>query len=266
MFCHKCGSQLPEDAIFCNKCGIEVKRAETIQQTASELHSTYQQIPVEHTPSVKLSPVAPIATNDFKEFVDSHVRSNTKFQSADDLLSNGKPLQFAWICFGIGSIVGLVAIFPIGLLIGALFGYVVAFVIGLTRRIKMFSQINPIAVDIDLIDLNQLVHFLNLHLKYLSPNFYNWECYGDDTVTCKFNRKAEVFITFSITSKGRNAYTISARKSSVWIIATGSSISHTNAGFSEYRCGYLATPILSAAVEYYIQSIGSQETNNTIQE
>ena len=42
------------------------------------------------------------------------------------------------------------------------------------------------------------------------------------------------------------------------------SIGHTNAGFGEYRCLYMAAPILTATVEYYIKQRNSVAKNQQI--
>lgn len=34
MFCHKCGTQLPDDLSFCHKCGAKMAHADTTQQTS----------------------------------------------------------------------------------------------------------------------------------------------------------------------------------------------------------------------------------------
>lgn len=109
MFCQKCGTELPEKSEFCHKCGANQTAPKATQPSAN-----IQEAETRQSVSTDI--------NAFKNFVDNHVRTTTKFSSAEDLLKNSKPWRFVWICFGAATLVGLLT-GPGVLLIGPLFGY-----------------------------------------------------------------------------------------------------------------------------------------------
>lgn len=200
----------------------------------------------------------------FKEAVDNYVQATTKFKSAEELLKSGKPLIFVWICLGALALLGLVAMFPVGIVVGAFLGYVAAYLVGRVMFMKLTLKTYSVPSETD---LDQLIGFLNENLQYLSAYFHEWTRVDDNTISCGFqNGKIHSVIKFDSTSTGKRFFTVSARKASVinyiMISPAGVSASKTNAGFGEYRCAYLSAPILSAAVEYYLKSETTQEAKS----
>ena len=223
----------------------------------------------------------------FKTYVDKHVRSTTKFKSAEELLKNSKPTIFVWICFGIGALISLLAVsgmdmnaqpgyegseafvkFLLWVAFTVFFGMVPAWITGIVLKIKlnhrMKAQRSRPAADIN---PHELVAFLNANLQYLSPYLVNWKYIAggdkhDDAVTCKFTKKTNIVITFGTNYEGQRFYQISARKASVikYVVLSGSGLGagNTNAGFGEYSCLYKSTPILTAAMEYYLKGLGDK--------
>ncbi len=85
MFCPKCGTQIAPGADFCHKCGTRVMKS------ADFVHAVDRPtggIEPEHAmPKVDV-------LSDFRGFIDSHVRTTTGFQSAEELLNSRVPQKF----------------------------------------------------------------------------------------------------------------------------------------------------------------------------
>lgn len=181
MFCHKCGNKIADDASFCHGCGAKVVREDVVQApldrypTTEKENSTTKPLPQTYAVPVQTVEREHVLTDngiDFKTFVDNHVRSTTKFQSARELLNSRVPLGFIWICLGIFAILGILTFNPIVLLLALLLGYGVACAVGAIKRIRY-----PARYDGKFkgnIDLEDLMQFLNTHLTYLSPHFHEW--------------------------------------------------------------------------------------------
>jgi hypothetical protein len=274
MFCSKCGNQLPEGSGFCHKCGAKLVTSESAQQAPG--------VPASMPAN---APTAPANGNGFREFVDNHVRSVTRYKTAEDLMKKSKPMLFVWICMGVAALLVLprykdfanASLNPISdttaillcLLITAVMGYIVAYLAG---RILYFirwqktSKAKPAYPIPEEVNLNALVEFLSTNLQYLSPAFDDWGCAvlkGQPTVKCSFQgKKTNALIAFVTTSAGKKFYAFSAQKAKVWsylvISPAGLSASKTNAGFGEYRCLYRAAPILTAAVGFYLKGLGNE--------
>lgn len=133
MFCHKCGTKVAEGASFCHNCGAKMVQEDIAQEPLEVFPSKYEPKNTTAGPLPQTS-AAPVQTidwenaptdnrNDFKAFVDNHVRSTTQCQSAEELLNSRVPLRFVWICLGIPSILGILTFNPIVLLLALLLGY-----------------------------------------------------------------------------------------------------------------------------------------------
>ena len=277
MYCRKCGAQNDGDAKFCNDCGEKF-----INRITEQSKNTVDESRTERN------------ENSFKEYVDSHVRRATKFKSAEDLLKNSRPLIFVWICFGVGALISILAVyssassiitqidstgnfksediswFVFALLFLALtvvFGMPPAWITGIVKRVKINRRMkSPRSHPAVEVNLSEIVVFLRTNLQYLSPYFNNWEVTEKTkSIWCTVrSKKVKAVIEFGVNHKNERFYQISAKKANVlnYIVISGSGISggKTNAGFGEYRCLYMAAPILTAAVEYYLKSAVAQET------
>lgn len=272
MFCHKCGTQIAEDAAFCHKCGTKVVYEDTVQLAEQDTDSTAQAATATlHSSSA--------VTNDydFKEFVDKHVQATTQFKSACDLIDNSKPMKFAWICVGVLSLLGFIlGIINIGgisgalaglLLMGGFFGYAVTFIAsGIIRnqyRSKFYGEFEQ---DINIDDF---LIFLNGHLKTLSPYFH--ECgycnqsgglhtiisnsasrvFKEVTLSCVRGAKKKRLATICIRpdmgnpDSGRKQYFVGAEYNGFLIDVRVS-------GFLGHACLIKTAPIMQAAMEYYL--------------
>lgn len=256
MFCHKCGNEMAEGAGFCHKCGTKV---------VSETASPTEPVAVPDTPS------SSTAASDFKEFVDNHVRTTTKFSSAEDLLNNSKPLRFIWICFGVAALVGLIG-GPIGVLvIGGFFGYVAAFIASGIIRMRYSSKFS--GKFSGKINIEDLLTFLNENLKHIHPNFHEWgylEQVGfglrGTLLTAVANSAKESLKEISLCAE------FGPRKKQLSIIYIRPDVLNPNSGEMEYffgatkngiswsltfsrnTCLFKTAPILQAAMEYYLKS------------
>ena len=262
MFCHKCGNKLPEGSDFCSKCGAKV---------AQEPEKLTQ--PTPDAPGQKVTPNASALTatpnrdtsqpnHDFRQFIDAHVKATTKFTSAEDLLKNGKPMTFLWICLGVSVLFGTIVFFPFGGILTIFLGYLAAVVIGGVMKLKLCGKNHPITSEVNLDDLTD---FLSENLSHLSPEFRDWgislepelDSIGTTRryVRCKVkNDKVDSVIVFAELSDGNKEYAISSvRKISTGAVMLGGAATAGRAAINEFQCAYYAVPILTASMEYYLK-------------
>lgn len=273
MFCSKCGNQLPEDSGFCHKCGAKIVCADSSQQTQDT-----DVLAEKSTTKVPSVPVQTIVNNsagdtNFKEFVDNHVRSTTKFQSADDLLKNSKPWNFLWICLGVSFVVGSILAFPVGGFVFLIFGYAVAFIASGIIRMRYSGSYN--GEFIGDINIEELIIFLNEHLKRISPDFHEWgyltkngllptlenaiaNATEEVRICSEFGPKRKSLVAFYIKPKvieakpGEKVYFVDALKN-------GFLMDGRAAGFLGHGTLIRTAPILQAAMKYYLKSKGGAE-------
>lgn len=167
MFCKKCGTQLDEGANFCPKCGTRVTYGDTAAQPVQAAYTEAEQENMNAT--IQMGAV------NFRNFVDNHVRSKTKFSSAEDLITNAKPWKFAWICVGICAFIGLIFGISSGLLIpailifGGFFGYAAVYIAGGIIRTSCRADFSGEFEGE--INTDEFLAFLNEHLRMVSPYF-----------------------------------------------------------------------------------------------
>ncbi|MDR1803454.1 MAG: zinc ribbon domain-containing protein [Treponema sp.] len=286
MFCQKCGNQVVDNAKFCRKCGALIAGDDSIQHASTEPVSIASPKPVEltqeATPETFAQESVPAAdTDEFREFVDNHIRTTTKFKSADDLLKNCKPLTFIWICLGVSFLVGSLMSFPIGGFLFLILGFVAAFIAGGVIRGRYRSKT---AGEFDgKIDTDELLRFLNEHLAYLHPYLHEWG-YMEQSGTGLYALSAsvsaamkEVILCAAFGSKKKRLATICIRPETAnpesgqmkYIFGAennGVSFYDTNAGFMQHICLIKTAPILQAAMEYYTKLKSSQGAVAPIQE
>lgn len=295
MYCHKCGTQIAEGAAFCHKCGTKVVYVEPAEQSVDTPASASEPVaassptavtpanPAPQAATATIQASAPINVsgndgNDFKAFVDNHVRATTSFKSAEELL-NSKPMTFAWIIFGVLSVFGIVlGSVNIGGFVGALEGLFVfggflgycAFVIvgGVIRSKYRTKYSGKIDRTIDLEDFHA---FLNTHLKSVSACFH--ECgymtksggvlttiektvskvFNEVTLCCVFgnNRKnmATIIIRPSIADPGSGKMDYFAGAARRGFLVDGRA-----SGFLSHACLIRTAPIMQAAMQYYVQT------------
>ena len=282
MFCQKCGNRAEEGAAFCQKCGAKIVHADTVCQTTD---ATVPMVEPSATNIAEPSPITssvPVQTmakrsisatyaNNFKMFVDNHVRTTTKFRSADDLLKSSKPLLFIWPCIAIPAIFGLINMGPVGLLLfGGIFGYVAVFIAsGIIRMRYSGKYSGEFTGDINIDDL---FDFLNGRLKHIHPDFNEWgylskkgllpilenaiaNATEEVRICSEFGSKRKNLITLYIKPKtidakpGEKLYFVDALKN-------GFLVDGRAAGFLGHGTLIRTAPILQASMEYYIKSKG----------
>lgn len=265
MFCSKCGAQVTEGADFCHNCGISLTGGKDFRQEERTIVSASELEQSTSTATVQAG-----MPSDFKEFVDNYVRTTTKFQSAEDLLQNSKPLTFIWICIAIPAIAGLIAGGPIGMLVlGGFFGYAATFIAsGIIRkqyRVKFKGEFNG---DIN---IENLIAFLNESLKIISSDFHEWgylskegllpvlenavaKAVKEVRICGEFGAKRKDLVVFYIRPQNINE---ESEKTLYFIDAlrNGFLIDGHAAGFLAHSSLIKTAPILHAAMEYYLKQL-----------
>lgn len=254
MFCQKCGTELPEKSEFCHKCGAKQTAPKETQPSANiQKAETGQSVSTD--------------INDFKKFVDNHVRTTTKFSSAEDLQKKSKPWIFVWICFGVATLAGIILAGPIGVLLGLFFGYAATFITGgiirSTYRGKFGGEFNG-SIDID-----DFRSFLDKHLPYISPDFHKWgylskkglvnvlgnaaeRAVQEVHICAEFGVKRKRLVEIWIRPKdineisGGQRYGVGAEKN-------GFMLDGRMSGFIAHGTLIRTAPILQAATEYYLK-------------
>jgi len=260
MFCRKCGNKLADGAAFCHKCGTKAASNNTALKTQNNINDE----------------------NDFKQFVDSHVRMTTKFQSAEDLIMNSKPMLFIWPCIIplaiLGMVLASIKMGPIGILagllvFGGLFGYAAMFIVSGIIRSKYRAKFSGKVEQ--KIDPEDFLAFLNEHLRIISPYFH--DCgYLDQRgglLTILSNTLSDAMKEVNLCcecgenekKKKRNLAVICIRPDAsnpssgltqYFVSATynGFLIDRGGAGFLTHSCLIKTAPVLQAAIEYYVKN------------
>ena len=285
MFCVKCGNKMIEGAAFCTNCGAKSVVSDTTQQIPSPATltdvtpvTTVQQTITSPTVSnVSQTHDSPICDNqEFREFVDNHVRTTTKFQSAKDLLDNAKPLKFVWVCLGISFVIGLLTLNPLVILILLGFlGFTSAWIIGGIIRFRYCVKTSGEFVGG--INMDDLLQFLNENLSYLQPYLHGWgylETSGGTNVFAHLanavsNELKEISICTQFGPKQKQLAVIVIRPHAAapdsgrmqytfYVENNGITLMGMDTGFPKHVCLFKTVPILQAAMEYYLKSKGAR--------
>lgn len=286
MFCHKCGEQLAEGASFCHKCGTKIVYEDNglwpadTSAAADEHGETNRKMQKNGTVSVQKIETGHAENGnggDFKMFVDNHVRETTKFQSADDLLKNSKPWGFVWKCVAIPSVIGFILgagrdpmeWLLIVLVFGGFFGYVAVWIASGIIRTRYRTKFSG-EFDHN-INTDELILFLNGHLKQVSPYFHEFGYFTQQgglltsvenvvsnalkeiILCCEFGPKKKSLATICMkpdmtsTESGQMRYIVDA-------VRNGFMMDGRAAGFFGHACLIRTAPILQAAMEYYLKN------------
>lgn len=288
MFCHKCGTKVADDAGFCHNCGAEMVHEGVVQKPLDVLSANHEPKNTSAAESLPQFSAAPVQTieranvpndnvNSFKQFVDSHVKQTTKFQSAKELLNSRVTPMFVWICFGIPTIIGLLAGGPIAaLLLGLIVGDLAAILADAIFGIR--ASIGSVKFEGD-INTDELIQFLNEHLSYLSPYFHEW---GYMTTSGLGIRGAIVSsaINSAVEKSGqiRLGTGFGKKQGCFFEISIKAGTADTDSRQMEYffspsmrlpwplkcSCMTKAVPILQATMEYYLKKYKVEGENNNV--
>ena len=155
-----------------------------------------------------------------------------------------------WICLTILFVVGTLFFFPFGGLIFLIFGGLLGpiFVLPIMRIIKL----KAISFDGE-IDFDDLSKFLTDNLQNFSGYFYEWEHQPDFNIVMSHFENKKMFACIKLGVRGGKkeytAYTVYTIKSGLIALFFGMG------AFKEYTSVYKATPILNAAMEYYLKNL-----------
>lgn len=294
MFCHKCGTKLPDEAKFCHKCGAKTPVGDADKEAAVPSYSV--QKPEEHIfpeqppwddvvmDEQKNEPVSVARDSvDFKEFINTHVRKTTKYQSAEELLNSKVSQKYLWICFGIPAILVLFVFIKEPALeiilggIGCLL--ILAYPIALLIDTVLSLRVNRGEYKTsESIDTNDLMQFLSENLSYLAPYFHKWgyirltgvglspgamitaaavaevqNALQGTRIGTEFGRRKGCFVEIHIgpdhqnLESGQMVYFFSTAIKSLWP--------------AKYVCKVKSVPILQAAMDYYLNVSHGQEAS-----
>ena len=269
MFCHKCGAQIAEGAAFCQKCGTKVASSEATPKLGDVVTAEW-----ELERPISVSPIQARGTDDFKEFVDNHVRTTTKFHSAEELLNSNVPITFVWGCLGVAFIVGIITFNPVILLFALLLGYVAArLVCGVKCGRCAFRYTGKYT---GIIHTDDVIRFLNENMNRLSPYFHEWGYRGRETYSVRgavheaiadsireSTKETAICTTFGEDQRrvlvliirpdptGQLPETMEYFADVENTIEGASFLSH-DMGFQKYKTMVKTAPILHAAMKYYL--------------
>lgn len=281
MFCHKCGTQLSEEAKFCYKCGAKVPEKEAgkevlsvptynMQKREKSILSEEQYQDDAGINEQHIEPMSVLEDNtDFKEFVNKHVRENTKFQSAEELLNSKVPQKFLWIWLVVPAIC-LFMLFNHAPILDTIFGGIALLLLVVYPIALLIDSILSLRVNKGefktngSVDTDDLIQFLNRNMRYLSPYFNEWNYiqmvgFGirgmavaaiqnavlGTRIGTEFGRRKSCFVEIHIDpdslnpESGQMVYFFSTAIKSLWP--------------AKYVCKVKAVPILQAAMEYYLK-------------
>ena len=282
MFCHKCGNQIDETAAFCYKCGAKVDVNSIMPQSTttnnkvnlSGIAEASKQPASITPPEKKERPIQNTNKAHFKRFVDSHVRKTTNFQTAEELLTKGKPFPFAFMQFYCMFMVAIAAIMMAinpsndslwtAILLLAFLGTIISYFSGAAVRNKYRKKFyGEFEGDID---FENFKSFLQQYLKYISPDFHDCGYFtqagvvatieniisasiNETSICCEFGPKKKRLAIIWLrpdASKSRMQYGVHA-------VPNGFMLDGRAAGLLGHACLIKIAPILQAAMEYYLQ-------------
>lgn len=284
MFCHKCGTEIADGAEFCHKCGTKVVHIEEQVETVQTIPTApvpLQSVPVQQNYMPSSQPI--VEDSEFRAFVDNRVRAVTPYQSAQELLNSKVSQKYVWLCFGIPALVfGLLAVCSSpgiveGLIVTVvgtfLFGYPAARIGDLVHT----SKYSPGFSGSGVIDRSELTLFLNTHLKYLEPYFHEWQ---EMDAPSAAGALGHAVVAGAIGGRGAGARSWNASQQNAsagvyalfgenprWTVKLSLKPDNEHEGQTTYNfvilchsglwaaravCAAKATPIVKAAMEYYL--------------
>lgn len=286
MFCYKCGAQIEDKSVFCHKCGAKILDGDTDKMKSDLVKEQKQEgdtLPEVIQKGAEMNKANMQSTRKsdsmeigFKEFVNTHVKKKTEFESAEALLDSKVSQKFLGISLGVPAILLFLSFIVNGPNLERFFGLIIIFI--------FFAY--PIAILADYIfslrvtggnhktdksiDVDDLILFLNRNLSYLSPYFNEWNYmktvgYGlrgvitagvqnalqGTRIGTGFGHRQSCFIEIHISpdnlnpDSGHTVYFFSPENKTIWS--------------ARYSCMTKAAPILQAAMEYYLNEYMEKE-------
>lgn len=272
MFCQKCGKEIKEGDMFCRVCGekliTEVK--ENSQYGDATMFKGEENLKEAEAPLDCLTQKDKrgLEIEKFRMFADNYIKTNTKLDSVEALLNkkmlNGSVFAAYIIALFAGVFIGVIVYavlefeefdrigFPVALILYAIYVILISYGVGLALK-KLYLK-RPLhrfgGVSHTMIDVTELLSFLNSALEGISPNLHwnEWVLSGGNRVKSTFGRnsreKIPVWIQFGVIQSQNEVSTIKV------LYFIGSSV---NPKSLRYDLQIKAVPILGAAMEYYVK-------------
>lgn len=269
MFCHNCGAKVADNAAFCSKCGAKISGEKlNIDVNQSETNEE--------------------SNKAFREYVDCHVRENTCFSTAVELLESKVPLRFVRNLIVIPDILLLLMLVVINrekmnigmfveclllsTIISLMIGYIIAYIAGLVIYAKYSKKVSGKFEGN--IDTDDLIAFLDNHLQYLNPYFHHWgylskaafsvrsaveieiknvakKALKQECLCTEFGEKERRLCVIHIGLEAADSQQMKYYFSAENRIEGSLFYSH-DWGFEKYKCLVRTAPVLQAAMEYYL--------------
>lgn len=266
MFCQKCGKEIKEGDMFCRVCGekLMTEVEENSQYGDAAMFKGEENLKEAEAPLECLTQKDKrgVEIEKFRMFADNYIKANTKLDSVEALLNkkmlNGLVFAAYMIALFAGGfiviIVSVVFEFSYVGFVVTMIPCVIIIPYGVGLALKKLYLKRPLhrfgGVSHTMIDVTELLSFLNSALEGISPNLHwnEWVLSGSNRAKSAFGRnsreKIPVWIQFGVIQSQNE---VSTNKMLYFI---GSSV---NPKSLRYDLQIKAVPILGAAMEYYVK-------------
>ena len=285
MYCIKCGNELINGAHFCRKCGAKILPANSDGQTTDMDILAVEPTVVNTTVASKITSIASIQNtfqgsfpvneaNDLKVFVDNHVQAITQYQSATDLLQNGKPskaillVALPGLLLAIyGFIYGLNTHLLLGIVVFVFFFFICCtYPLRFAAFVRQLVYTKKFIVSCDRrIDTDDFIQFLNNNMKYLSADLGEWVSSQGKDAACIVGKSRLIIMLpstdadkkqfdFFITTEARGNTTGCMSLLFFPVLLYNLVLEMSDIRTGEFSIFYKAVPVLSGVADYYVKN------------
>lgn len=298
MFCYKCGTEIPDGAVFCHKCGAKMTAenkgkemsdsSSGLQKNGAVQEESRQDSTIPNDRNIEPINDSQDKEDDFREFVNGFIRKNTAFQSAEELLSSKVPCRFVQICYGVPAVYMLYLIISLSrdtgfagniimnilgfIFIAFIFGYLATHLVGGFKKNKYAAKFSG-GIESN-IKVDELIQFLNEKLAYLSSYFHEWG-YLRQTMNLAVGGVSVAEMDITGNTEIALCSEFGEKKAFYSVIYIRPDLLAPDSGrrkyvcnvkmrkadirCEKYACVVKTAPILQAAVEYYLKEYKTKE-------